>query len=381
MKIKLVFAAVKGPPFGGMPSVTSMLVNSSLFKVNNAFFVDTTPINRDYGPLKIFRILHSFRLFGRLIKAIFKHKAQVVYIMSPSFIGFYEKALMSLVCRALGRRTVIHLLGGGFQSFYERSFLDRFFIRFFLRRCNAIGTVSEYWKEYLTTIVPRDKVWLIPNPVESEKFYNEKTGGREENKAAILFAGHITNHKGIHDLLEAVHKYHDSFRNSKVVIIGDGDLLEECRNRVKEDQLVDIVSFLGYVSEEEKIRLFKKSDIFVLPSHVDALPVAVLEAMSAGMPVVATNVGGIPSMVHEGKTGFLVSPGDVETLARRILQLVENPEMRNEMGKRAREFVSDNYDVELVAHKLNELLHDVVFGKSAKDRTENSTQPKTKHGG
>ena len=365
MKIRLVCAAVKGPPFGGMPAVTAVLLDSSVFTVNDAVFVDTTPINRDYGPLQIFRVLHSFRLFGRLVGAVIKHRARVVYIMSPSFLGFYEKGVMALVCKLLGKKTVMHLLGGGFRSFYERSSIDRVLIRFLLRRCDAVATVSEYWREFITNVVHKDTVWIIPNPVDSSKFQTQKR--KEPNgKVTFLFAGAITRYKGIFDLLDAVHRYHASFRNAEVLVIGDGDLMHECQKRVKDEKLDDTISFLGYVSEEEKIRIFRTSDVFVLPSHVDAFPVAVLEAMSAGMPVISTTVGGIPSIVREGETGFLVSPEDIDALGQRMVKLIEDRNLRDEMGRRAAKFVSENFDVDLVARRLNELLSAVAHGKAAR---------------
>jgi glycosyltransferase involved in cell wall biosynthesis len=365
-KIKLVFAAVKGPPFGGMPTVTAIFLTSSIFTVNDTLFVDTTPINRDYGPLQIFRVMHSFRLFARLIKAVIQHHAQVVYIMSPSLMGFYEKGVMALVCKLLGTRTVIHLLGGGFKNFYERSFFNRILIRFLLRRCDAVATVSEYWRSYVAKMVPQNKVWIIPNPVEAKKFLELKEKGFERKKVIFLFAGAITSYKGIRDLLEAVQKARDSMQTAKVRIIGDGDLMDECQKKVKEEQLDDTISFLGYVSEEEKIRLFRTSDVFVLPSHMDAFPVAILEAMSAGMPVVSTMVGGIPSIVHEGETGFLVPPGDINALSQRMIRLIEDPDLREKMGQRAAKYVSENFDVELVARRLNELLESVVHGEASK---------------
>lgn len=359
--LKIIFAAPKGPPYGGMTANTSAFMRSSIFKDNKAVLVNTSPPNRPYGVF--YRFFHSLRLFRRLVKAIKTFKPNIVYFMSSSFRGFYEKGTMAILSQMMGARTVIHLIGGGFRDFYESSRFNSFLISFFLKRCDAVATVSECWKEFISSFIPSEKVWIIPNPVESKIFINKRDKIKKNHQVQILFSGKLVKNKGVLDLIDVVSSYRKEFQNTKVILMGDGELYDECKNNIQEAKIDNIVSMTGYVGEEEKILIFKASDIFVLPTYEDALPVAVLEALSAGLPVVSTIVGGIPSMVEHNENGFLVPPGDLDRFKNYLIQLIHNNELRSKMGRKGQEIVKSKFDIEIVAEKMNEMFHDLVSKK------------------
>ena len=139
----------------------------------------------------------------------------------------------------------------------------------------------------------------------------------EAPQAHVLFAGRLSPEKGIADLVAAAH-------DLPLVVAGDGPL---------RDLVPDA---LGFVGHDELERLYDEAAVVVLPSYREGLPLAVLEAMAHGRPVVATRVGGIPDLVEDGATGFLVEPGDVDGLRAALLRLLADPELRRRLGNEAR---------------------------------------------
>jgi glycosyltransferase involved in cell wall biosynthesis len=123
------------------------------------------------------------------------------------------------------------------------------------------------------------------------------------------------------------------------------------------------VIFLG--SRDDVPRLLVAMDVFALTSHIEANPLSILEAMSAGVPVVATNVGSIREAVTEGETGFLVAPGDAELLANRVLQLLADPRRCVAMGAAARQAVIDRWSIDAMVHGYEQLIESTYERKVA----------------
>jgi glycosyltransferase involved in cell wall biosynthesis len=142
--------------------------------------------------------------------------------------------------------------------------------------------------------------------------------GREADPAEVLFAGRLSPEKGIEELVAAT-------EGMNLVVAGDGPLREL------------VPGSLGFVPHAELERLYARAAVVVLPSYREGLPLCVIEAMAHGRPVVASAVGGIPELVRDGETGFLVEPGDVAGLRAAIQRLLADPELRRRLGRAGRE--------------------------------------------
>lgn len=178
---------------------------------------------------------------------------------------------------------------------------------------------------------------LIYHGVDIERFHTE-TDELDDSSVRLLFVGRLAKGKGLFDLLDSVER----LEGVQINIVGDGPLRETLANEVKQRGL-ESVTLLGY---RENIPLFMAhSDVLVLPSYREGTPRVITEAMASGLPVVATDIAGIPEQVVEGETGFLVPPGDVEALTAALRRLVNNPQLRAELGNAAR-FRVDRFDVE-----------------------------------
>jgi len=241
------------------------------------------------------------------------------------------------------------------------------FLRFFeermLERSNRIIAVSDFTRRELLQYykVKEAKIRVIHNGVDVEKFKpatdklkaKAELGFNPEDKA-ILSVGRLYARKGLFTLIESMALVTRKFRNAKFIIAGKG-LSNEMKKLVSyatklgvEDNIV----FTGYFPDKKLPRLYQAADIFAFSTFYENLPFAVLEALSTGLPVVTTNVGGIPEMIASGKNGFLVEPANSRALADRILFYLEHPAVASEMGFLARETIENHFDWRLIVKKV-----------------------------
>jgi glycosyltransferase involved in cell wall biosynthesis len=185
-----------------------------------------------------------------------------------------------------------------------------------VRRARVVIGVSEQLTDAARHAGARDARW-IPNGVEIPAEV-----GEEADPPEVLFVGRLSAEKGIRTLVDAT-------RGLNLVVAGDGPL----RSLVPDA--------LGFVPHEEVQRLLARAAVVVLPSHREGLPMVLLEAMAHGCAVVATPVGGTPSLVADGVTGLLVPPGDAKALREAIERLLVDPELRRRLGEAARARVSE----------------------------------------
>lgn len=342
---RTVFAMPMGPPHGGMTVYAAMLRRSALFAGDRAVLFDTTPPPGDRRILQ--RVARAAGRFFALAALVRRSGAEVVYFMTSSYAGFYEKGLLALACRAAGARTVLHPVGG-FAEFHRAARLGRPLIRFLLRRASMVFAVEPRVAALIGRIAPRTPVVLVPNPVDCALF-GDTPASPPEGPLRILFSGAIVETKGVFDLLDATALARRDLPPFRLVLIGDGPRLGECRVRAATLGLDDIVELRGWVSEGEKVALLRTSHVFCLPSHVEGTPLSVLEAMAAGLPVVATTVGGLPMVITSGHEGVLVPPRDPRALADALCAVLADPERRRRMGAAAFERVRERYDLPIVA--------------------------------
>jgi glycosyltransferase involved in cell wall biosynthesis len=199
--------------------------------------------------------------------------------------------------------------------------------------------------------VPRERVLLLPNAVSPLPRPSPDTVGELRRKwglegsAPVLgTVARLTHQKGIGYLLEAVSLLRSSFPDIRCVVLGEGELRDELEARAEGLGVSDIVVFPGVRKDVENVlALF---DLFVLPSLFEGMPVALLEAMSVGLPVVATRLSSVSEIIDEGVDGLLASPGDGQALADAIADVLRDPEAQRRMSKNAMKKIRTRYSVE-----------------------------------
>lgn len=225
------------------------------------------------------------------------------------------------------------------RSFKIFKILDNFTYRRYLKIICVSNQVELTLFGWIPSIKGKTKVIL--NAVFVPEFLNPN----HLKIYDILFVGRLIQAKGVDILIKAVKILKNKYStNLKIAIVGDGPLKENLNNLAVELGVNGEVEFLGVRKDIEELMVSSK--IFVLPSRWEGLPMVILEAMSRGMSIIATGVGGIPEVIENGKEGILISPEDSEALAQAINDLFENKELREKLSQAAYKKVRENYSIE-----------------------------------
>lgn len=172
----------------------------------------------------------------------------------------------------------------------------------------------------------------------------------------ILYVGRLEPVKGLLVLLEAMAGLRDHHPDMQLTVVGDGSARSAIEAEAQRLGLTDMIDFVGYKTQDEVAALLPLSDMLVLPSFAEGVPVVLMEAMASGKPVIASRVAGVQELVEDGVNGFTVPSGDSIALAERIEQLFADPVARERMGQAGRQTVEQNFNVDVEARSLAQLL-------------------------
>jgi glycosyltransferase involved in cell wall biosynthesis len=224
-----------------------------------------------------------------------------------------------------------------------------------LNNADKIIVLSLRSKSFFEKFVSRNKLEVIPNAVKTKLFKIEPQK-RDSNVVRILFIGGTeAKRKGIYDILKAIPiVIAKQESNILFVFVGKFDD-EELKTICKKNNVSDFVEILGYIGNEEKRKVISLSDIYILPSYSEELPIAIIEAMAAGLPIISTTVGSIPALIEEGVNGYLIKPGDYRDLAVKILVLAKDKNLRQEMGRKNVEKIRREYEDKIVMQRLEKV--------------------------
>ncbi|MFX0135594.1 MAG: glycosyltransferase family 4 protein [Candidatus Hodarchaeota archaeon] len=214
------------------------------------------------------------------------------------------------------------------------------------QKCDVLTVVSQSMKKEFLEHHEVDS-HVIWNGVDINKFYP----GSVKKEKIVLYTGMFRIGKGIVDLISASEGVTRKITDLKFVLVGAGPLGKYMKKQIKKKNLENI-SIINHLPHSELIQYYKKSSIYVLPTYYEGLPTTVLEAMACGLPVVATNVSGIPDEIDDGINGFLIPPKEPNLLAKKICTLMEDQSLRDEMGKHGRDKVEKQFIWKYVAERL-----------------------------
>ena len=325
---------------GGITTVINQFLEYDWKKDNIELKFIPTYIEKNNFAKVIFFVISYIKIFFYLVF----WKPTLVH-MHMSYKGSFTRAyLIHRLCICFKVKDIVHLHGSEFKKWYDEECNDlkKEKIKSFLRECTVMVVLGNVWKKTIEDIEPKTNIIVVNNTVPSQ---NECAKYNKEFR--VIFLGVLIKRKGVDDLLEAIEllRKNNNLENIKVLIVGTGIEEEYLKNKTQKLKIDKYIQFLGWVNSEQKNDLLKNSQLMILPSYNEGLPMAILEGMSYGLPIIATNVGDISEAVINGKNGYLFNPGDKIELSNLIKKIIfeSNSEKWNEMSNISKKIIENKF--------------------------------------
>lgn len=377
---KVLFYAPSPPPYAGPEVATAALLDG--WQGDRTQLIHVRANIRDDNARKGVLDLQGLWRMGRnylhfLWVLCWQRPAVVYLLLSSGKVGFLRDTLLVASAKLFRRKVVAHYRGGNFHGFYASSSgaMQRV-IRWCLRRTDRVIIQARCLAFMFDGLVPSDRIAVLYNGIDPNN-----VPCRPRNFAApvtLLFMGHVAHSKGFYDLIQAYRQLHE-FHPVKLLVAGtrirDPDVVRgwltgahldhydvhHAEIEAAIDQFLANADqwqadYLGVVPSAEKYRVFDRADLLVLPSYTEGFSMTVLEAMTAGLAVVVTDVGAFPEVVQPGRNGWLLKAGDSDALHKVLHAVLNDPASTAAVAQQNRTDVEQNYTVPHVRQQLEEIL-------------------------
>jgi glycosyltransferase involved in cell wall biosynthesis len=229
--------------------------------------------------------------------------------------------------------------------------------RYLWRHASAVTVLSNSLMQLARQTLPDIDYKLIPNGIDGTRF-PQKVGSQNFAKIRLITVCRMVTRKGLEHLIQAMRELQNS--EIDLWLLGGGREQEQIAKLVQEFGLEECVWMPGYIRRDALTNYYLQADIFVLPSLSESFGQVLLEAMSTGLPIVATTVGGIPEIVHPDRGGVLIPPGDSGAIVEAVRSLVASPEQMAQMGRYNAAYVREKYQWSFVASAYHALYRDAL---------------------
>jgi len=335
-------------------------------KVNHYFFEVGSSGKKDTFTKRVYSSLKARNRLRRIISTR-QYPFDLVHV-NPSFhyAALMRDGLLLNYMKQQGIPVVVFFHGWNStinKLVYSR--LRRLFLSIY-GKVDGFVVLSAEFKDQLLKLGIERPILVETTPVDDAliKGYDQEERrpfGAKGSSPQVLFLARVIKEKGIIESILATEILSTIYPSIKLVVAGDGSFLESARRFTKERGLIDRVRFLGYVQGKEKVRAFKESDIYLLPSvYGEGMPTSLLEAMALGLPVVTRPVGGIKDFFQDGKHGFLTKSTDPNELAVKIRKLLASEKRWQEISSGNHQYACFNFLASAVAKRLERFYCDTV---------------------
>ena len=275
----------------------------------------------------------------QFFRKLIQQPPDVIHLHLSERGSVFRKIILTRIARSFKKPVIIHTNGAEFHLFFSQlpAPVQATFRNIF-QCCTFFIVLSQREQElYQQTLgLKPEQIFILPNSVEIPP---EVPGRQNRSQITLAFCGRIGARKGVFDLIQAYSQLPPKLQNcSQLILAGDGEI-ERAKALISQLNLTEKIQLTGWINPEEMKQLLSKSDIFILPSYNEGLPLALLEAMGWSLPVITTPVAAIPDIVKSEKNGLLVQPGDVKNLYQSMALLIENESLRLSLGMAARSTV------------------------------------------
>lgn len=287
--------------------------------------IDGINIYRMYIPSNFYLLLADLYLFLRSLTIIRDFNPTIVHTISPFYkfsAGAIVAAKFSKIKTVYTRTTFPHEEGRHFLSIL----LDKFIFTNILKNADVTIVLSKHMKTAMSKKFSR--LEIIPSFI-TRSYYNNG----HKNSYSILYVGRLDKFKGVDTLIKSIPYVKNEIPYIKLYIVGNGECFNNLNNLTHLSNLEENVIFKGHLNDSELIDIYSQSDIFVFPSFKEGLPMALIEAMSAGLPIIASDIEPCIELLEMGKYGILVKKGDSKALADAICTLIVDETLKNNYSR------------------------------------------------
>jgi glycosyltransferase involved in cell wall biosynthesis len=360
MKI-LIFSTAYFPFVGGaeiaVKEITERLGDEIQFDLITARLNKDLPKTEKVGKVNVYRIGVGVRLLDKLILP-FWGAAKALRLQKKNNYSAYWCIMATFASGAAYIANwfqkkvpvVLTLQEGDSEEWLRYRWLGLLGLswRLALKRTRKLTAISSYLLDRAKRMGFKGEAHLVPNGVNIQKFYNPNPKPMSE-EVVLITTSRLNVKNGIADAILALKHLPEKV---KFRILGAGELEAELKKLTKESNLENRVEFLGLVSPEQIPSHLHEADIFVRPSLSEGMGNSFIEAMAAGLPVIATPVGGIVDFLKDGETGVFCQPKDPESIARAVERLLNDPALVERIKENALQVVKERYDWDLIAREM-----------------------------
>ena len=314
--------------YGGILKSCRIILDSPLAENFHLITIDSSQLSNP-APNIIVRFFFAFKRIILLIYKLIAEKPKVALIFTSDGFSAIEKGLMCLINSLFGCTVMIFPRAGNLITQTKDSKLMMFLIRFLFRKATIFLCQGENWKKFAINHIgfDKDNVKIINNWTATKKHIQigeNRNYNKNEEIKKILFIGWLEEFKGVFDLLEASKSLIQDGYKFHLTFAGDGNARVKVKNYIENNNLSNYIELQGWVQDNDLLGLLEKNDIFILPSWAEGLPNSMIEAMSAGLSVIVTDVGVIPNFIKNNENGLLIRPKDVKGLKNSIKLLLDD---------------------------------------------------------
>lgn len=320
--------------------------------------------------------LYLAAALGRLARLLARDEVDAVHINVSEHGSFLRKAAVQATADLFGAPTVVHLHGASFIDYFRGGPFARAISRWLFRRCGRAIVLGQGWRDFLVAEVGIDpaKVDVLYNAVPDftgpGAVKHPPQAGRP---VALLVLAHLSERKGIGTLLHACRTLRDRGFPFRLTLGGNGDV-EGYRRLAAGLGIDDACDFLGWVSREQAHDLIGSHDALLLPSTHEGLPMVILEALCARLPVITTPVGSIPEVLQPRETALIVPVGDRTALADAVQELAGDPALYRRLGEAGRRLFEAQFTIKGYCERLC-TVYDALLRRGPPRRRRDTAEP------
>lgn len=354
------------PPIHGSSKVGMQIKESAL--INKTF--ECSYINllaskniAESGKVNLRKIIGFIFTFVKVFGSLLTKRPQLCYLsITSTGAAFYKDLLLVTLLKVFRIKLIYHLHNKG-VSLHQHKTINRICYRFVYRNADVILLSKRLYSD-IQQFVQEYRVHICPNGIKDEGRIATRQELRTKNAVQIMFLSNLIESKGVFILLEACALLKNKEIPFECIYIGgEGDITAlNLDKEINKLGLRDHVNYQGKKHGEEKGKAFLEADIFAFPTYYtkECFPLVLLEAMSYSLPVISTFEGGIPDLIEDGVTGFLVQQRDTVALSEKLELLIQNPELRLQMGAAGRTKYEKEFTLEIFENRMVEILNQVI---------------------